>query len=540
MKRRKFLESSALLIGIAGLPGEFNTSGYSHKKNTFNLYWGDLHCHCGISYGRGSLKNAFRIAQDNRLDFCSIVGHSSWHDTPRDSESLDRLKHYIEYHDRGHKKLEKLWPEIKEQTRNSIKPEKFIPFLAFEWHSTKYGDYNVHYFDPEGEIVKANSLGELLEKMKNEKALVIPHHIGYLPGSRGIDWNHFVSSEQTPFVEVYSFHGGAVSDKSPYPYLLETGPRSIEGMAETGLKMGHHFGFMASTDNHLGFPGSYGEGLMACYSDQLTQKSLWEAFKARRVYAVTGDRIVVDFALNDAFMGGVTNGSKNKDILVHVEGEDFLDYIDLIKNGDTVQRFNPSFASPIRKNRLNRAKIRFEWGWGKKAEEHQWEGSLSISDGIVKKINPCFRPRPLTDQEMRTIRGNEDAANAKFSRITGQNEKGCSFTSYTLGNPIPLYSLNCALVMEVEMPSTGIIKADINGKTFKHTLAELWEGQRSHLVDGYLGPAVAFHRAVPQKAYVLRGRFVDKVPSKDNDNYYLSIRQKNDQWAWSSPIFVKT
>lgn len=43
------------------------------------LLWGDLHNHCGITYGFGSLQNALKIARSH-LDFCCITGHAMWPD----------------------------------------------------------------------------------------------------------------------------------------------------------------------------------------------------------------------------------------------------------------------------------------------------------------------------------------------------------------------------------------------------------------------------------------------------------------------------
>jgi hypothetical protein len=54
---------------------------------------------------------------------------------------------------------------------------------------------------------------------------------------------------------------------------------------------------VASTDDHLGYPGAYGEGLAAVYADSLTRESIMEALRARRTYAVNGDRIRLDFKL---------------------------------------------------------------------------------------------------------------------------------------------------------------------------------------------------------------------------------------------------
>ena len=39
------------------------------------VFYGDLHPHCGISYGHGSLEDALRNAKE-QLDFCSVTGHA--------------------------------------------------------------------------------------------------------------------------------------------------------------------------------------------------------------------------------------------------------------------------------------------------------------------------------------------------------------------------------------------------------------------------------------------------------------------------------
>lgn len=42
-------------------------------------YFGDLHNHCGITYGFGSLSNAIDRAK-SQLDFCAFTGHAMWPD----------------------------------------------------------------------------------------------------------------------------------------------------------------------------------------------------------------------------------------------------------------------------------------------------------------------------------------------------------------------------------------------------------------------------------------------------------------------------
>ena len=539
MERRTFLKNSVGIAASAGLNLPLVESNSSKDPVPYNLYWGDLHCHSGISYGRGSLKNAFIAAQENRLDFCSVVGHSSWHDTPRDAEHMNRIKDYIVYHDEGYKHLAELWPDVKELTRKVRKPGKFIPFLAFEWHSIKYGDHNVYYLEPEGEIIKANSIEELRRKMSGQKAIIIPHHIGYAPGSRGINWDHYVSSEQSPFVEVYSFHGCSVTDTSPYPMLREMGARSYERTMEAGLKKGHKFGIIGSTDNHYGYPGSYGEGKLAVYADKLTHLSLWDAFKARRVYAVTGDRIIVDFSVDNAFMGEETAGRNRREINFRISGEDFIDYLDLIKNGSIIKRFNPPFSYPKPNPSAVRAKIRFQWGWGVRNRLTEWTGKCQLTDGRILAITPCFRAQHSEGGAISGERGEIQEQNSLVSKILEQDGASAAFSSYSYGNPTPLTPINNSIVLDVEMPLSASIKMDINNRKFEHTLAELLEGQRSHLIGGYLDVMVSFFRAVPYEAFTLQGRYIDSETENSTDHYYLAVRQRNNQWAWSSPIWVR-
>jgi len=54
---------------------------------TLKPYFGDLHNHCGISYGHGSLTDALNNAAQ-RLDFCSVTGHAAWPDMPPETPRI--------------------------------------------------------------------------------------------------------------------------------------------------------------------------------------------------------------------------------------------------------------------------------------------------------------------------------------------------------------------------------------------------------------------------------------------------------------------
>jgi hypothetical protein len=90
--------------------------------------------------------------------------------------------------------------------------------------------------------------------------LLIPDHIGYSAGQRGIAWEAYQQSRLGGLIEVYSNHGCAISDESPFDYFHTMGPRDGTKTMASGLQQGIRCGFIGSTDSHDGFPGHYSHG----------------------------------------------------------------------------------------------------------------------------------------------------------------------------------------------------------------------------------------------------------------------------------------
>ena len=147
------------------------------------VFYGDLHNHCGISYGHGSLEDALRNAKE-QLDFCSVTGHALWPDMPPASPDVQYI---IDFHLEGFSKLERLWPDVQQTMSNFHKDGEFVTFLSFEMHSSEDGDRVVIFNDDKGELLKASGLPELEQKIRQLKAngvgvITLPHHIAYLKG----------------------------------------------------------------------------------------------------------------------------------------------------------------------------------------------------------------------------------------------------------------------------------------------------------------------------------------------------------------------
>lgn len=494
-----------------------------------NLYWGDLHSHCAISYGYGSLERAFTLGREH-LDFCSVVGHATWHDMPTDPE---RYGFIIDYHNEGFARLADNWPTMQETVARHNVPGEFVTFLSYEWHSRAYGDHNVYYLHDDGEIVERDSLEELDEALRDKTTMIHPHHIGYGKGYRGINWEHF-DERRSPVIEILSGHGCSERDGGPYPMYHDMGPRQYIGTVQYGLSLGKRFGFLGGTDHHGGYPGHYGEGRTAVYAPELTRRSIWQAIQNRRTYAVTGDRIELDVRVNDARMGEEIMVGGEREIRVTARGRDVLDRIEVVKNNRPLKRYFGPRPTPVTGD--FQGVIRVEWGWGEKDAPVRWDGEARLSDGRIVSVEPCFTGDPVLapSEDGGGVADNDDPIHG----ILGSDDRSVSWFSHTRGNQHPYLRGTCALVLDLEAPLSATLDLKVNGAAFGWSIADLLEGSRSEYLRGWLSEAVLVHKAVPDGVRTAQVAFVDPDPEEETDFYYVRVVQENNQWAWGSPIWV--
>jgi len=82
------------------------------------------------------------------------------------------------------------------------------------------------------------------------------------------------------------------------------------------------------------------------------------------------------------------------------------------------------------------------------------------------------------------------------------------------------------------------IRAQINGERVTIALGDLFAGSRVGYLGGFHTPAYCFHRAVHRHAYVCRESLRHHGDAGAREWYYVRVRQRNGQWAWSSPSWV--
>ncbi len=524
------LPSCKTMVGEnAGMPESVRKSFPKNKAK--KLFWGDLHNHCNVTYGHGDLSDALAAAEQ-QLDFVSVTPHALWPDIP--GENDPRLNWVIGYHTEAFRRLRAGgYDKYLKAIEAANKEGKFLTFPSYECHSMEHGDHVALFQDFNAPLLECESIPDLKNKLKDFNAYITPHHMGYQGGFRGYNWKAFKEDSQTPFVEIFSRHGLAESDQGDYNYLHDMGPRVWEGTALYGLEQGNKFGLMCSTDQHAGYPGSYGDGRIGVYASALDRDEIFRAMGQRHVCGVTGDKINVDFRINEGFVGDVVK-ARRREIYLDVEAQNYIDYIDIIKNGECLARLKAPHRTEVPKGNMVHAKVKVNFGWNREEEYVHWNGNIRLSAGEIKDVQTCFRGAAFTSPQP-----GETEFKTRVNRVTGRDASSVGLDMYSTKNPNVITPAVQGVILDVEMPLDAKVIADFNGHSYEYTLAELFEGAKAHFLRGWLSECIQFERAVPESGFSVCHYMVDDNQERDTDYYYVRVRQRDGQWAWTSPIWVE-
>jgi len=498
----------------------------AQPADDYRNYFGDLHCHNHIGYAQGSLRRSFEIGR-NHLDFMAFTPHAYWPDIETYPGQIENK--WIN----GFAVAEARWPEVVELAREFDDPGQFTTILGYERHSTYEGDYHILYPDLEGDYELIDDLRELQAFAKQRGCIMVPHHPSNQLGHRGTDPT-LIDPAVSPVLEMYSEWGCAEHDRAPYPYKRHTeGGRWTKQTLQHFLESGYRLGVIASTDDHLGFPGGYREGLAVVKTRELSRDAIFEALRARRSYAVTGDRIDLDFRLNGALMGQELGPAAERRIEVAVDGWDQLDRVEVVKNGRVIHRDFPMDREPGRARWDEPVVLRFEYGWGPWPalgwnRTADWEIDIRVEGGTIEAYQPCFCPGPLDE-------GRRD----RFTETTKKRLRLTSFTS--LKQQVEDFSQK-AVVLKIKGDAETKITVALTQPTrtsLTKTLGELAESNEMLFTAPFPMESAMLHRLVFADNHRTRFSFTDRGDSARDDWYYARVTQANEQLAWSSPIWVK-
>ena len=490
------------------------------------LYWGDLHNHCGISYGMGSLQNALRVARTH-LDFCCVTGHAMWPDIyPRSADTA----FVVDYHQQGFEKLRKGWQCVLD-TVNAFNSIDLVTFQSYEMHHSRLGDHHIISPDADLPLLYRDTPAELVRDC-GRRAIAIPHHIGYTPGYRGICWDAF-DAAISPFIEVVSKHGCAMCKDGFFPYYHDMGPLDPRNTVAEGLRRGYRFSFAGSTDHHAGFPGAYGDGLTGVWAEGKDREALWDALRKGHLYAVTGDRIVCRFTLNEAMMGDLTTAGRRA-LALQVEGDAPIEWMVIRKNGHALASVMPrQGGEPAPSERF---KLRIEMGWSNDPKKYHWDGTLHIEGGEIVRAQSYLRGVDAISP-FEFDKGLTDEVNAVDDGVEAHGSEA-HFWCDTVRNRSARHPQTSAFLFDFRAAMDARVTIAVNGRRQTHTLGELLRCGYSFQMQPWSSHAVKVHTAY-SASQCQAELFCEDEPETSMDRYEAEVAQRNGCRAFVSPIFAQ-
>lgn len=234
-------------------------------------------------------------------------------------------------------------------------------------------------------------------------------------------------------------------------------------------------------------------------------------------------------------MGNVINDPqaiRNIKIAVHAGGA--IERVELLKNERLLWR-QWRKDSDNRIHSLSRVQIALELEWGSRRGIHMWDVGFGIDDGEIISVEPRIKGPDILAPD------DGDTGVYAFSQWVQHNAKSVKFTTRTYGNPTWTTNSNQGFNLEIKPSGQTNVIVKINGRRAKLPLADLIKKPYVNYVDGYDSPAWRV-TATTCRDYEWKIELRDKVDGKplaaDRDVYRLRLAQTNNQWAWSSPIWI--
>jgi len=358
------------------------------RFSEYKLYFGDIHGHsnmslCGVCVGVDIKKmDVFIHAScvDEYLKYKSLKPEETidlFYEFARDKTKLD----FAALVDHDFSMSEGMWKLIRQKAAEWYSPGRFVTFSAYEWTSYAYGHRNVYFLTDDAPIFRCVNYGESPLRIKgftprdlwnflrkhSLKALTIPHHppITQFP----VDWDYY-DPEFDRAVEIVSYWG--VFEYYRNPFHCVTSDNLPRYFVLDALERGYKLGIIGGSDSHDCRPGRnmppiiirndpkehvlnslsqdfvpyflinpLGTGLAGIYAKELTREALFEALIKRRVYAVVGDKIELEFEVDGHLMGEeivVRDLNYRPTLRVRVEGTKEIDRVEIVRNGEVIYR----------------------------------------------------------------------------------------------------------------------------------------------------------------------------------------------------------
>lgn len=279
------------------------------------VLFGDIQQHSAHSDGVGSADEAYlRARYRYGDDFAALTDHESF---------------------LGKRIGPGEWSYLQAVTDRHDEPGEFATIVAYEWTGKAYpgpGHKCIYLPGPGFPIISRDEVPrgrDIVARIAAQGAFTGPHHIGWT----GADVEGHDPSGQ-PVWEICSCHGCYEHPDHPLGYRGDL----LDQFAKPSLDRGLRFGFIANSDSH-GLLWHHGEcrkrdpfrtGLTAVLSSSCTREAILEAIRARRCYATSGAKILLEVDVAGFPMGSELDIEGRVDVHVRALGTTDIARVELM------------------------------------------------------------------------------------------------------------------------------------------------------------------------------------------------------------------
>ena len=409
------------------------TWSFTIGEATFQRYFGQLHSHTQYSDGAGSLDSALdyvkNLPEIANVDFVAFTDHSNYFDKSGAANPEGALYDMS----LASAASQNLWNEYKNAVAafNKENAGSMVAIAGFEmtWSG---GPGHINTFNTPGIVSRNNTT--LNNKTKDAG---LQAYYKLLSQTEGVDSISQFNHPGTTFGNFIDFgYWDAVVDTRMY--MVEVG--NGEGQIGAGgyypsyeqyimaLDKGWHVAPTNNQDNHKGRWGNANDARDVILTDDFTEDGIYEALRARRMYATEDKNLDLDYTVNGSMMGSIIDVPEKLNFEISFNDPDRTDSIakvELVVNSGKVA-YTWDSAADLAKGSVSVELapeytyyfVRVTEGDGDLAVTAPvWVGE-SLKLGISKA--ECGTSTPVTDEELTitTTFFNSEAKPATIKSIT--------------------------------------------------------------------------------------------------------------------------
>lgn len=308
-----YLKAYAVKEGCA--PSPETTCAYTEETDLgWNLYFGQLHAHTDISDGTGSVTEAFEYAANvEGLDFFAVTDHSNSFDGASSGAiDLDGTS------------ISQDWAAGKAAAA-AVTGEDFVGIFGYEmtWQEGKHLGHISTFNTPGWQSRDQEGFGSL--EGYYQALASVPGSISQFnhPGTAYGDFENFSHYRADYDQQISLLELGDEGDFRAYESYIKA------------LDAGWHVAPTCNQNNHHGAWGDANAARTVVLAEELTEESLYDAMRNRRVYATQDSDLAICYRLDGHIMGSVIRRADNPEITVYLRdpSDAAIGRVEVLANG---------------------------------------------------------------------------------------------------------------------------------------------------------------------------------------------------------------